>query len=341
MVCSTSEHSSARWWTPRAVDGGRAAGSCRYDGAQALPLRRRRLQVDGHRPRSHAGVGSQHVGPGRLRQPGHGPLRLRHRVGHALGVGPVAAQHERVLAHLGDQTVRHLVGQRGHPHLAQEVVGRAVRQLVEGLPVALGVEVRRPVDVQEEVRHPAGRQLDDADAQAREALEHPGEDQVGQGDRRRQVQEDRVEELLAVLVLPGPPGRVQRALELRDVEDRRHALVAEGGPHRVEVRVRERLPVHRRRGDHGQAHALRPHPPDLLHGPGRVMQEDVGHPEEPALRHRCTRRPRSGCRPVRWPAARRGPTPAAVPTAGRSSGTRPRRRARRRRATRARAPARR
>ena len=133
------------------------------------------------------------------------------------------------------------------------------------------------------LRHPARRQLDHADAQAREALEHAVQDQVGEGDRRRQVQEDRVEELLAVLVLPGSPGGVQRALELRDVEDRRNAFVAERRPHGIEVRVRQRLPVHRGRGDHGQAHALRPHPPDLLHRPGRIVQQDVGHAEEPAL----------------------------------------------------------
>ena len=47
--------------------------------------------------------------------------------------------------------------------------------------------------------------------------------------------------------------------------------------------MRKGLPVHRGRGDHGQAHALRPHPPDLLHRPDRIVQEDVGHPEETIL----------------------------------------------------------
>ena len=83
---------------------------------------------------------------------------------------------------------------------------------------------------------------------------------------------------------PVSPGRVQRALELRDVEDRRDPVVAERGPHRIEVGVRQRLPVHRGRSDHGQPHALGPHPPDLLHRPGRVVQQDVGHAEEPARR---------------------------------------------------------
>ena len=28
---------------------------------------------------------------------------------------------------------------------------------------------------------------------------------------------------------------------------------------------------------------LRPHPPDLLHRPGRIVQQDVGHAEEPTV----------------------------------------------------------
>ncbi len=54
-------------------------------------------------------------------------------------------------------------------------------------------------------------------------------------------------------------------------------------PHRIEVRVRERLPVDRGRGDHGQAQPLRPHPSDLLHRPRRIVQQDVGHAEETSL----------------------------------------------------------
>ncbi len=216
------------------------------------------------------------------------------------GVGPVAADHEGVAPDLGHETVRHLVGQRGHPDLAQEVGGRTLGQRAEGLPVAGRVEVRRAVDVEQEVRDPARRQLDDADAKPGEPLEDPVEDEVGQRHRRCHVQEDGIEELLAVLLLPCAPGRVQRALELRDVEDRCHTLVAERSPHRVEVGCGQRLPVDGSRCDHGEAEALGPDPLDLLDGPRRVVQEHVGHTEEAVLPvvahvgHEAVVRPRVG-----------------------------------------------
>ena len=79
---------------------------------------------------------------------------------------------------------------------------------------------------------------------------------------------------------PSRQAGMQRALEFRDVEHGRDALVAERRPHGIEVGVRQRLPVHRRRGDHGQAHALRPHPRDLLHRPAGIVQQEVRHAEE-------------------------------------------------------------
>ena len=60
-------------------------------------------------------------------------------------------------------------------------------------------------------------------------------------------------------------------------------MLAERSPHRVEVAMRQRFPVHRGRGDHGQPDPLGAHPGDLLDGPGRIVQEDMSHPEEPAL----------------------------------------------------------
>ncbi len=149
--------------------------------------------------------------------------------------------------------------------------------------MAQGVEVRRPVDVQEEARHPARGQLDDADAQVGEALEHPVQDEVGQGNGRCEVQEDGVEELLALLALTLAPRGVERALELGDVKHRSDTRAAERGPHGIEIRVRERLPVHGCGCDHGQPNALRPYPLDLLHRPRRVVQHHVCDAVETAL----------------------------------------------------------
>ena len=168
---------------------------------------------------------------------------------------------------------------------------------------------------------------------SREALERPVEDEIGQSDGRGQPQEDGVEQQPAVIGLAHVPGRMERALEARDVEDRRHALVAEGGPHRIEVGMRERLPVDRRRGDHGQAHTLGAAPggsPRTAHV--GIVQQAGAPRRRGARRRRRRRRPRSGCRPGRWPAARPVLGQPSSPTAARSWGTGPRRRSRSRRA---------
>ena len=234
------------------------------------------------------------VPPARPRRVGPGPSGRR-----LLGVGPVAAQHEGVVPDLGDQAVRHLVGQCRHPDLAEEVVRRTVGQLVKRRAMTLGVEVRRPVDVQEEARHPTRRQLDHAETERGNRSSTPVRMRLARGDRRAPYRKISGQ-LLALLLFPRPPGRVQGALEVRDMEHRGNAFVAERRPHTVEIRVRKGLPVNRSRGDHGQAYALRPYPPDLLHRPGRVVQQHMGHPEESDPCHHCTRPPRSGCKPARW-----------------------------------------
>ena len=186
------------------------------------------------------------------------------------------------------------------------------------------------------LRHPARRQLDHPDAQRGNRSSTPLRIRLARATAGARYKKIESKSCSPSSCSPVAPGRVQRALELRDVEDRSDALVAERGPHGIEVRVRERLPVHRGRGDHGQADALGPHPPDLLDRPRRDRASSTwatpkrrSSPSLTDVGHEAVVGPRVG--PLRV----RGPRPAAAPTAGRSWGTAPRRRARTRRARRA------
>ena len=108
------------------------------------------------------------AGPG---QPGHGALGRRHRIGDAFGVRPVAPDHVGVVSDPRHEAVGHLVGQRRHPHLPHEVLRGSQGEVPVGLAVPQRIEVGGAVDMQQEVRHPARRELDDADPQIRKALQ--------------------------------------------------------------------------------------------------------------------------------------------------------------------------
>ena len=138
----------------------------------------------------------------------------------------------------------------------------------------------------------------------REALQGPVQDQIGQRNRRSQVQEDRVEQALAVLRLALSPRRVERALELGDVEHRGHTVIAEGRPDRIEVGVGQWLAVHRSRGDHRQADTFGPHPRRSPRPPRRGRAASRARPRRGDPRRQRTRRPRIGCRHGRSPAVR-------------------------------------
>src|SRR5580704_7463839 len=55
-------------------------------------------------------IGAEDIGAGPIPQAGHSPGRGSRRIGHALGMGPVTADHVGLLSHFGYQAVRHLVG---------------------------------------------------------------------------------------------------------------------------------------------------------------------------------------------------------------------------------------
>src|SRR5262249_39430255 len=99
----------------------------------------------------------------------------------------VAAQHEDVAATCGEPS-RVLVRKRRNAYPLEEVLARPHRQFEQWLAVELRREVVCAVDHQQELRHPDGAQLDDADAQRRMALENTIENQITDGERRRYPQ---------------------------------------------------------------------------------------------------------------------------------------------------------
>ena len=101
------------------------------------------------------------------------------------------------------------------------------------------------------------------------------QDEIAQGNGRCDPQHHRVEHTVDRLGVTGVPGPVERPIEVPHVEHRRHACIAERRPQRVQRRVRQRSPVHRRRRHHGQADPVPPEAGDLVGRPVGVPQRNV------------------------------------------------------------------
>ena len=109
-----------------------------------------------------------------------------------------------------------------------------------------------------------------------EAVEHPGEDEVGQGDRRLGRLADRVTEVL------GSPARGVRAVPRVDEHDGTEGLSTP--PHGVVGGVSERSALHRRADTEPAKHELLHGILQLAHGPVRMLHRDGAQPEQPARR---------------------------------------------------------
>ena len=121
-------------------------------------------------------------------------------------------------------------------------------------------------------------------------LQRAVHDEVGDGDRGRDPQEDGFEHRNEALVGVGVEGIVEHPGLIGHMEHRRHPVMDEGRPEPVVVRMRQRPPVHRRRGDHAEVHA----------GGSSCTSCDSNH---------------TGSRKVRWATGWRRPCPSVTTVA--------------------------
>ena len=120
------------------------------------------------------------------------------------------------------------------------------------------------------------------------AVQGSVDDEVGQGDGRRRPEEHRLDDRDEAVVV-GVERVVQDPGLVGHVEDGCDAVVDEGVPELVEVRMGEGPTVDRGGGDHGQAHAGRVEILQLPAQPVGVPKGQVGHgmqPSGPLLDHR-------------------------------------------------------
>jgi hypothetical protein len=90
-------------------------------------------------------------------------LEAADRIGRALGVRIVAREQEQLWAGVADHAADVLAGKRREAHVAADVLGGLERQSGD-VRIALAEDLLAHVERAQELRHPAGAELDHAAA---------------------------------------------------------------------------------------------------------------------------------------------------------------------------------